>query len=71
MFRSSKAGPRNHRQRRFPAYQRILYARTRDIMQKLQATRREPTLEPAFVKLNECNLFIPDDFAQAQIIMSR
>lgn len=63
MFRSSTAGPRIHRQRRFLAYQRFYTLAPPDIMQKLQAERRDPALESAFVKLSEFDLFIPDDIA--------
>ena len=45
---------------------RVLYARTTDLVQKLQAARRDLALESALAKLDKFDLLILDDIAYAQ-----
>lgn len=42
---------------------RVLFARTTDLVQKLQVARRELALEPAIAKLDKYHLLILDDLA--------
>lgn len=42
---------------------RMLFARTTDLVQRLQVARRELTLESALAKLDRCDLLIIDDIA--------
>lgn len=42
---------------------RVLFARTSDLVQRLQVARRELALEPAIAKLDKYHLLILDDFA--------
>ena len=42
---------------------RVLFARTTDLVQKLQVARRDLALESALAKLDKYNLLILDDFA--------
>lgn len=44
---------------------RVLFARTTDLVQKLQAARRDLALESAIAKLDKYHLLILDDFAYA------
>jgi DNA replication protein DnaC len=44
---------------------RVLFARTTDLVQKLQSARRDLTLEAAIAKLDKYHLLILDDFAYA------
>jgi DNA replication protein DnaC len=48
------------------AGRRVLYTRTTDLVQKLQAARRDLVLEPALVRLDRFDLIILDDIAYAQ-----
>jgi DNA replication protein DnaC len=48
------------------AGRRVLYTRTTDLVQKLQAARRDLALEPALVRLDRFDLIILDDIAYAQ-----
>lgn len=48
------------------AGKRVLYARTTDLVQKLQAARRDLTLEAALTKLDKFDLIILDDITYAQ-----
>jgi DNA replication protein DnaC len=48
------------------AGRRVLYTRTTDHVQKLQAARRDLVLEPALAKLDRFDLVILDDIAYAQ-----
>lgn len=48
------------------AGRRVLYTRTTDLVQKLQAARRDLVLEPALAKLDRFDLVILDDIAYAQ-----
>ena len=56
--------------RRWPrlveAGRRVLYTRTTDLVQKLQAARRELTLEAALAKLDRFDLIILDDISYAR-----
>jgi DNA replication protein DnaC len=45
---------------------RVLYARTTDLVQRLQAARRDLALEAALAKLDKFDLVILDDLAYAQ-----
>ncbi len=45
---------------------RVLYTRTADLVQKLQAARRDLALEQALVRLDRFDLIILDDIAYAQ-----
>ena len=45
---------------------RVLYTRTTDLVQKLQAARRDLTLEAALARLDKFDLLILDDIAYAQ-----
>lgn len=45
---------------------RVLYTRTTDLVQKLQAARRDLTLESALAKLDKFDLLILDDITYAQ-----
>ena len=45
---------------------RVLYTRTTDLVQKLQAARRDLALESALAKLDKFDLLILDDIAYAQ-----
>jgi DNA replication protein DnaC len=45
---------------------RVLYTRTTDLVQKLQAARRDLALESALAKLDKYDLLILDDIAYAQ-----
>ena len=42
---------------------RVLFARTTDLVQKLQIARRDLALESAIAKLDKYHLLILDDFA--------
>jgi DNA replication protein DnaC len=42
---------------------RVLFARTSDLVQKLQVARRELSLEAAIARLDKCHLLILDDLA--------
>ena len=42
---------------------RVLFARTSDLVQRLQVARRELALEAAIARLDRCDLVILDDFA--------
>lgn len=48
------------------AGKRVLYTRTTDMVQKLQAARRDLALETALVKLDKFDLIILDDITYAQ-----
>ena len=48
------------------AGKRVLYTRTTDLMQKLQAARRDLALEAALAKLDKFDLVILDDITYAQ-----
>lgn len=48
------------------AGKRVLYTRTTDLVQKLQAARRDLALEAALVKLDKFDLIILDDITYAQ-----
>ena len=48
------------------AGRRVLYTRTTDLVQKLQAARRDLALEAALAKLDRFDLIILDDIAYAQ-----
>lgn len=48
------------------AGRRVLYTRTTDLVQKLQAARRELVLEAALAKLDKFDLIILDDITYAQ-----
>jgi DNA replication protein DnaC len=48
------------------AGRRVLYTRTTDLVQKLQAARRDLVLEQALVRLDRFDLIILDDIAYAQ-----
>ena len=48
------------------AGRRVLYTRTTDLVQKLQAARRDLALEPALARLDRFDLVILDDIAYAQ-----
>jgi DNA replication protein DnaC len=48
------------------AGRRVLYTRTTDLVQKLQAARRDLALEQALVRLDRFDLVILDDIAYAQ-----
>ena len=48
------------------AGRRVLYTRTTDLVQKLQAARRELTLEAALAKLDRFDLIILDDISYAR-----
>jgi DNA replication protein DnaC len=48
------------------AGRRVLYTRTTDLVQKLQAARRDLALEQALVKLDRFDLIVLDDIAYAQ-----
>ena len=48
------------------AGRRVLYARTTDLVQKLQAARRDLALETALAKLDRFDLIILDDIGYAQ-----
>lgn len=48
------------------AGKRVLYARTTDLVQKLQAARRDLVLETALAKLDKFDLVILDDITYAQ-----
>ena len=45
---------------------RVLYSRTTDLVQRLQAARRDLTLESALAKLDKFDLIILDDITYAQ-----
>jgi len=45
---------------------RVLYTRTTDLVQKLQAARRDLALEAALAKLDKFDLIILDDITYAQ-----
>jgi DNA replication protein DnaC len=45
---------------------RVLYTRTTDMVQKLQAARRDLALDAAFAKLDRVDLIILDDISYAQ-----
>lgn len=45
---------------------RVLYTRTTDLVQRLQAARRDLVLEPALARLDRFDLVILDDIAYAQ-----
>ena len=44
---------------------RVLFARTTDLVQKLQIARRDLALEAAITKLDKYHLLISDDLADA------
>lgn len=48
------------------AVQRLLYTRTSDMVQRLQAARRDLSLEAALAKLDKFDLIILDDITYTQ-----
>jgi DNA replication protein DnaC len=53
------------------AGRRVLYTRTTDLVQKLQAARRDLALEQALVRLDRFDLIVLDDIAYAQLDFAR